>query len=364
MQKQSLLITVYFVYFHSHIQAYITDLIQTVTTMSNYRLGNRSGYTLIEILLAVTLGLVLLLGVVQMFAMVGNFVTGSQGLMELDQKVRSAQIMLQNDLSRYTARTSVPSLSNSGAGYFRIEENSADAVTTSADSRLLDFYSTLTGIVGDNDDVLSFTIHDLDSPFIGRNGTAVVHSPDAEVKWFVYKNANNIYSLYRRITVLDPTGVPSNAVSGNIKHASLSDLSFSQGSANNETCYRDTKPSSDISAAELILDNIIIFDVKVWDPESKNYVDMTKGITFNAARGNSFDTGNQFKVAPVNLTTVSPTGSGTNLAINAPNSSNFSLPNAKLAGVTLQGIQIRVRTFDPTSGIIRDFTVEQEFVTH
>ena len=76
--------------------------------MSNKRLEIRSGYTLIEILLAVTLGLILMLGVVQMFAMVSNFVTNSQGLMELDQKVRSAQIMLQNDLARYTAKMTVP----------------------------------------------------------------------------------------------------------------------------------------------------------------------------------------------------------------------------------------------------------------
>ncbi|MBR5160194.1 MAG: prepilin-type N-terminal cleavage/methylation domain-containing protein [Thermoguttaceae bacterium] len=337
--------------------------------MSNYRLGNRSGYTLIEILLAVTLGLVLLLGVVQMFAMVGNFVTGSQGLMELDQKVRSAQIMLQNDLSRYTARMTTPASPCSGAGYFRIEEKTV--TPASADTRLSDFYSNLNGVIGDNDDVLSFTIHDLDSPFIGRNGTNVVHSPDAEVKWFVNKNANNVYSLYRRIIVLDPPGVPSTALTGNIKHASLSDLTFSPG-VSTETNYRDSKAVTDITNAELILDNIIIFDVKVWDPEKVDsttqkkgqYVDLGSGTSFNAARGTTFDTGSQFKVTGASSTNITQTGTVTNIAVNAPNPNNFSLPNAKMAGVNLQGIQIRVRTFDPSSGIIRDFTVEQEFVTH
>ncbi len=344
--------------------------------MSNKRFEIRRGYTLIEILLAVTLGLVLMLGVVQMFAMVGNFVTGSQGLMELDQKIRSAQIMLQNDLVRYTAKMSVPADLNSGAGYFRIDENSSTTVTTSPDTRLSDYYSNLNGIVGDNDDVLTFTIHDLDSPFIGRNGTTVVNSPDAEVKWFVYKDTDNRFSLYRSINVLDPTGAPSNAVTGNIKHASLSDLAFTpgaggsgrgRGGAANETNYRVSVSTSDansITNAELILDNIIVFDVKVWDPEKKEYVDLGKGTTFSAARGTTFDTGSQFKYAPTNLTTVSETGADTNKVVNAPNPSNFSLPNAKMAGITLQGIQILVRTFDPTSGIIRDFTVEQEFITH
>ena len=346
--------------------------------MSNKRLEIRSGFTLIEVLLAVTLGLVLMLGVVQMFAMVGNFVTGSQGLMELDQKVRSAQIMLQNDLVRYTSRMTIPAELNSGDGYFRIDENSSTVATTSQDTRLTNFYNNLTGILGDNDDVLTFTIPDLDSPFIGRNGTNVVHSPDAEVKWFVFHDTTtdpttHILKLYRSINVLDPTGAPSNTVTGNIKHASLSDLAFTpgaggsgrgRGAAAAETNYRvDTKVDA-VGNAELVLDNIIMFDVKVWDQEKKEYVDLGKGTTFSAARGSTFDTGSQFKVTPTNLTTVAETGADTNKVVNAPNTSNFSLPNAKMAGISLQGIQIRVRTFDPASGIIRDFTVEQEFVTH
>ena len=330
----------------------------TVTMMSDKRLEIRSGFTLIEVLLAVTLGLVLMLGVVQMFAMVGNFVTGSQGLMELDQKVRSAQIMLQNDLTRYTAKMTVPADPNSGFGYFRIEEENTTVATTSPDARLSDFYNDLTGIIGNYKDVLTFTIHDLDSPFIGRNGTTVVHSPDAEVKWFTRINSDGYLSLYRRISVLDPM---SNAAAGNIKNASLSDLTFIPEDDDPEP-KRDKNTT--IDNADLILDNIIIFDVKVWDPEAKGYVDLGKGTTFNAARGNIFDTGSRFKVDPANLTVPTETGADTNKVVNAPDTSNFSLPNAKMAGITLQGIQIHVRTFDPTSGILRDFTVEQEFVTH
>lgn len=360
--------------------------------MSDKRLEIRSAFTLIEVLLAVTLGLILMLGVVQMFAMVGNFVTGSQSLMELDQKVRSAQIMLQNDLVRYTSRMTVPSQPNSGDGYFRIDENSSNVATTSQDTRLSDFYSNLSDIVGDNDDVLTFTIHDLDSPFIGRNGTTVVHSPDAEVKWFVLKNDNNVFSLYRRINVLNPTGNPPlepvPVENNNIKNASLSDLAISQGSksgrgtnATYDKSYRDRYNDSSTNA-ELILDNIIIFDVKVWDPEAPNptpsnannkgkYVDLSKGTTFSSARGNTFDTGSQFKVeaAAETFTTETVTGAeDTNKVVSAPDPTKFSIPvgskKASMAGIKLQGIQILVRTFDPTSGIIRDFTVEQEFVTH
>lgn len=346
--------------------------------MSNKRLEIRRGYTLIEVLLAVTLGLVLMLGVVQMFAMVGNFVTGSQGLMELDQKVRSTQIMLQNDLVRYTSRMTVPADPNSAEGYFRIEENGQTPNST-ADTRLQAFYgNTLTGIAGDDDDVLTFTIHDMDSPFIGRNsGGVVVNSSDAEVKWFVTKNADGYFSLYRRITILNPTEAPSAAANGNIKNASLSDMTFSPGSGGRggsaETNYRDTNKTS--SNADAVLDNVIMFDVKVWDPEyvdpttnkKGQYVDLAKGTTFNAARGNTFDTGSRFKVSGSNVTNTATTGSATSTVINAPTPSNFSIPvtnNKSMAGITLQGIQIHVRTFDPASGVIRDFTVEQEFNTH
>ena len=352
----------------------------TVTMMSDKRLEIRSGFTLIEVLLAVTLGLVLMLGVVQMFAMVGNFVTGSQGLMELDQKVRSAQIMLQNDLVRYTSKMTVPAESNSADGYFRIDENNTTAACP--DTRLSDFYTNLSGIVGDYDDVLTFTIHDLDSPFIGRNGTTVVHSPDAEVKWFVYHDTtSHVLKLYRRINVLNPTGNPplnpQPVANNNIKNASLSDLTISQGSGGSgrgrgaatfEDSYRDRYNDS-LTNAELILDNIIFFDVKVWDPEKQEYVDLSKGTTFGAARGNVFDTGCQFKYAPANLGTDNVTGTDNtnNKVVNAPDPTKFSIPvfnNKSMAGITLQGIQIHVRTFDPSSGILRDFTVEQEFVTH
>ena len=322
--------------------------------MSNKRLEIRSGYTLIEILLAVTLGLVLMLGVVQMFAMVSNFVTNSQGLMELDQRIRSTQIMLQNDLTRYTAKMTVPADPNSGFGYFRIEEENQEADNEELDTRLSNFYSNLNGIGGDNNDVLTFTIHDLDSPFIGRSQINVVHSPDAEVKWFTCKNSDGYLSLYRRISVLDPM---SNAAAGNIKNASLSDLAFTSEDVDTQP-KRDTNTT--ITNADLILDNIIIFDVKVWDPEAKGYVDLGKGTTFNAARGNIFDTGSRFKAKANGSNNLQPQ----NGVINAPNPANFSLPNAQMAGISLQGIQIHVRTFDPTSGIIRDFTVEQEFVTH
>lgn len=343
--------------------------------MSTKRFELRNGYTLIEILLAVTLGLILMLGVVQMFAMVGNFVTSSQGLMELDQKVRSAQMVLQNDLSRYTAKMTVPADSNSGYGYFRIEEN---AQTPIADPRLEMFYSNHNKIPGDNDDVLTFTIHDLDSPFIGRNGTTVVNSSDAEVKWFVNKDTNNVLSLYRRINVLNPTGNPSGTTLGNIKQVSLSDLTFYPGSgggrgrgnsASNEVNYRDTDTTT-ITNADLILDNILVFDVKVWDPEAKAYVDINgnNAVTFKN-RGNVFDTGSRFKVNDSNTTTgIVESGADTNKVINASTLKSKreeqNNPVILMAGVSLQGIQIHVRTFDPTSGIIRDFTVEQEFVTH
>lgn len=353
--------------------------------MSTKRFELRNGYTLIEILLAVTLGLILMLGVVQMFAMVGNFVTSSQGLMELDQKVRSAQMVLQNDLARYTAKMSVPADPNASYGYFRIEEKIVGGDSTLRDSRLNDFYSEPANIYGDNDDVLSFTIHDLDSPFIGRSGTTVVHSPNAEVKWFVSKNSDGYFSLYRRLIVLNPTGNPSSALSGNIKNASLSDLAFypvsssssgrgrgSTATTTSDTTYRDTV-SNNTNNADAVLDNILMFDVKVWDPEKKEYVDLGTGTTFSSARvpplEKTFDTGSRFKVNDTAiLTGINESGVDTNKVINASTlkkkTEEQNNPVIGLAGISLQGIQIHVRTFDPTSGIIRDFTVEQEFVTH
>ncbi len=319
-----------------------------VLTMTSKQLNLRSGYTLIEILLAVTLGLILMLGVVQIFAMVGDFVNNSQALMELDQNVRSAQLLLQNDLSRYTCRMTPPTDPMAAEGYFRYEEQRLGDVqrlpdpSATVESEFLDENAK-----GDNDDAIMFTIHDADSPFIGRPAAAgnTILSQDAEVVWYVEGQ-----KLYRRINVLNPGFPdPTKNPTGTVKQASLSDLTFSD--------YRGGWGTDD-KTKDVILDHVIMFDVQAWDPVSKQYLDLGKGQTFNGPQ--YFDTGSRFKITGEGAKAISIE----NKMVNAPNKANFEPENYQYNGINLQGIRIKIRVYEPTSGIVRDITVEQDFNTH
>lgn len=312
-----------------------TPFVSIASTIMTIKVNsNRSGYTLIEILLAVTLGLILMLGVVEIFAMVGDYVHNSQAIMELDNKVRSAQLSLQNDLSRYTCKMTPPADPMAAEGYFKIEEE-CDSFAPAAQigSELLN-----DNLLGDNNDVLRFTIHDVDNPFVGRAGDKTYLSPDAEVVWYVKGT-----SLYRRVNVLVPNcGVEG----GRVVDLTLSDLSFTENRDN----------AADLATDNLILENVIQFDVKVWDPQAHNYVNLGEGQTFTGSA--VFDTGSLFKLQYTANTTPQ------NNIINPPSSTNFEPTNNAYNGIHLDGLQIRIRAFVPSNGVIREITVEQDFTTH
>ncbi len=78
----------------------------------------RSGYTLVEILVATTLSLLLLAAVVQMFGDVGQSITDSRAMLELSDRLRLVATRLQQDLAGVTVTMNPPRRPENNEGYF------------------------------------------------------------------------------------------------------------------------------------------------------------------------------------------------------------------------------------------------------
>ena len=159
------------------------------------------GFTLVEVMVAATITLLLMGGVVSMFGFVTNKVTQSRSVVEMSSQLRNARQRLQLDLLGVTAPTIPPLSPDSEQGYFEVIEGPMGPV--------LSLYSGgFDYSVGDNDDILMFTTRGFNGEqFVGRGYPSVadlsaglLRSPLAEIGWFI---RNSI--LYRRVLLIRPS---------------------------------------------------------------------------------------------------------------------------------------------------------------
>jgi len=266
----------------------------------------RRGMTLVEMLVATAVTLILVGLVVQLFGVVGGSVTASRSLLESTDQLRSASFRLRTDLSGITALPLPPARPEADSGYLEIIEGpQTDASFAPA------------GILGDYDDVLMFTTRSQGSPFIGTfNGTESIESMTAEVAWFCQPapvqpfTDVTLYNLYRKqMLVMGVVGAApfstSNSMTGRtvptvynsydvslrpegstLYPNSLGDLTkrenrflhvLSSGSAASFpfSCLIGPTVSGIVfdtasgrQGEDLILSNVIAFDVRVYDPEA------------------------------------------------------------------------------------------------
>jgi len=217
---------------------YRSPLLATPVAISSSRrpfIGRRSGFTLVEMLVAMTLTLLLMATVVEVFDMVGQGVTQSRSMLEISSSLRSTRDLLSTDLGNATCRTMPAVHPGEGLGYFTyIEGPRTDNVGATIDwSTLPDWKPIASGdpnnldfdpsLLGDFDDMLLFTARSGDlSPFIGRAGGGggtpnIVQSNHAEVMWYCVENPNvdaddpdylgipGLRTLYRRLFLVHPT---------------------------------------------------------------------------------------------------------------------------------------------------------------
>ena len=151
---------------------------------------------MIELLVASTLGLMLVIGVMKAFQEITRSVTRGRAVVKLSEDVRRATNVLRSDLEGLTVKC-IPNLaSNDDSGYFELIEGPKN------DKNSIPLPNGLINdIPGDTDDVLMFTSRRTSDFFSGRiqgyllgssEGYENLESPDAEIiYWLELRNTDN-----------------------------------------------------------------------------------------------------------------------------------------------------------------------------
>jgi len=279
----------------------------------------RTAFSLTELLVASTIALVVMGAVAQLFSLFSRTLSQSQATVDLSGRMRSTAWQLRQDLAGVTVKLEPWTTPESDAGYFELIEGprrDLAAVDRTAD------------IEADTDDVLLFTTRAATGLFTGKYGTERVESPSAEVAWFCRESDiqptpdTKLYNLYRRqLLVVGYAGrAPflasgSNGVAGSLQTLpdSLYDVSlrFEPSAVNSSTgtifpntlgdltkrenrFMRNTQAANsaafpfafpldasqrvitnatldgtDRTFEDVVLTNVIAFDVRVFDPSAK-----------------------------------------------------------------------------------------------
>jgi len=408
---------------------------------------SRAGMTLVEMLVATTATLILMGAVAQIFSVFGSAVTNSRSMIESDARMRTVAWRLRSDLAGATARPIPPLSPASGEGYLEIIEGPLNDASAAAGT---------TTLAADVDDVLLFTTRATDTPFLGKAGSAMVESPTAEIAWFLRPTTGTnpqTYTLFRRqLIVVGYAGFQPFATNANtfgftawntfydnydlsvrregsvLIPNSLADLTrresrfmhnpngitngsgFPYAFTNGAGLFFDSSLSSTRVGDDVVLTNVIAFDVRVFDPAAPVNVSGTDatvpgdpGYTATAADANGcyIDLGN-------GATTAGPSGvnphfSGTGLGpglagqrtydtwsthyesngvtedgdgdidegTNGVDDNNNGLVDEIAEQETsppypfpLRGLEIRIRCYEPASRQVRQVTVRHTFVPH
>ncbi len=194
----------------------------------------RSAYTMIEILIAVSLSMILVLAVAKLFQGVGTAMNNAQAAMMMGQNLNSVRFQLERDLTRRTIEIVKPS--SGDLGYFSYTEGPMWEPSTN-DPRLLlpanadewlwcsrniawdaanstPSNPVFDNTVGDLDDILAFTVDGVKERgkmLIVENSNsarlATAEADEAEVIWFVRGN-----TLYRRVLLVGDFAPPGEVV--------------------------------------------------------------------------------------------------------------------------------------------------------
>lgn len=350
----------------------------------------KRGYTLVEILVATTLTLIMMFAVVQIFAMISGNVSDSRAILEMNDRLRAAKTLLQRDLEGLTV-VPAPPLGEAADGYLEIIEGPVMAPPSGGTLPSAVAVNTIDGptpvpdtTVGDFDDVLLFTSSTWRASLEGGNA---LQPEVAEIVWFVH--GNRLYRHVQRVVeppvVVDPpelrSGGLAHRANRNRKTPNLRAVNFPFAvTPPNSVVPRDfwTQAANDstlvpagsfenlIQPDNVILTNVIGFDVKVFDP----------GAPIRDANGNIVGFGDYVDLGytyadydpdihPVPHFTDSGAGNvfdtwSTDYLVDDSDPDSGYRPPPYPA--PLRGIQVRIRVFEPDSRMIREVTVVQDFL--
>ena len=152
-----------------------------------FRPHRRSGLTLVEILIALTMTLIVLGTMMAAFRLASNEMQNGRALIELANRARVVEDYLRADLGSLTVETRVYDGKDEPNGYFEYLEGPVRDST---------FGTGAASFQGDCDDILCFTARSTDGVlFRGRDNysaanTSIIESSLAEIVWFTTVNGN------------------------------------------------------------------------------------------------------------------------------------------------------------------------------
>ncbi len=315
----------------------------------------KSGVTLVEMLISVTLTLLIVFAVVQIFQYLGETVAIGRATIEMSGQLRTVSNRLQSDIDSLTCPAQTWIDPAMGAGYFRYQEGPAPGndyptgnnpptnrtrtdlegmvVTDPSDPRQYELREIALPI-GDQDDVLAMTIRSRGEPFRSDAGLT---SQVAEVVWWMAAvdtdgsgnlTDNDVRYLLRRVFLVLPgtaaaglgpnAGISYRLVGGNPVANSLADLSTPENRMINNPAFSFPQfilPAAwqTTFAAFAVMSDVVAFDVRAYDPGAEIYVSDTNPGAFAVVPG---DAGYAEAIAKSAST---PTGQGAFVDLNFAN---------------------------------------------
>jgi prepilin-type N-terminal cleavage/methylation domain-containing protein len=262
----------------------------------------RHGFTIVELLIATLISLVVMAATVSLFGVVADKITNGRAMIELSDRLRSAAHSLRTDLRGMTVDTLPWQAPAQGNGYLEIDKFPPVSAAAS-----------FNGLLGYTKDIICFTTRAKDLPFVARsivNGqTTMIESQLAEVQWFLWPAKNSLgqptttpptYTLYRHMVLVRPdfgsiplfsyinfdtssTGTLNYDLSAhqdvntsNFVCNSLADLAYREFRFNHvpyqypfslaPSFPQPVPPNDPRFGEDVVLTNVLSFDVKVWDP--------------------------------------------------------------------------------------------------
>jgi prepilin-type N-terminal cleavage/methylation domain-containing protein len=392
---------------------------------------SRGGFSLTELLVASAIALMVMAAVATLFSVFGRGLSESQATVDLTARMRAAAWKLRQDLEGVTCPVRPWLSPDANAGYFEISEGPQRDSTLTFDEAADDagMPAGTSNLEADTDDILMFTTRALAGRFSGRCGSAdrIIESPYAEVAWFCRESAiqpaagTTVYNLHRRqLLVLGYIGLPEfsgNSIAGAVPAIhqtydlslrseggrlhpnTLGDLTKRANRFMHATAFPHTLLTDPVDNVRLpreasfsqtdrvwedvILTNVISFDVRVFDPQATAQIsgaatlypgdpkyrpneDGTGAagayIDLGAAKGGRL-------AQPVDSKSrlTSPDGVATydTWSQHYELGSGLNDPAEYLSAppypVPLEGVEVRIRCYDPTSKQVRQVTVRQNF---
>lgn len=172
---------------------------------------------MIEMLVSLAITMIMMLGVVTLFGVMTDSVSGSRALLETSDRLRACRNRLQADLQGATATMQPPLRPENDEGYFEIGEGP----NFDGNNGFISLPTPPAGatLFGDTDDYLAFTVRSRGEPFVGKYTFAAagtLESQVVEVVYFLAQSGNEpiidatttpptrLFTLYRRVLLVAP----------------------------------------------------------------------------------------------------------------------------------------------------------------